>query len=397
MKVGASMANLLIEKHFRAHFGDSEAAPRVVRAPGRVNVIGEHTDYNDGFVFPAAIDKYITIAGTARPDRTVRAYSVDYDEEVSFSLEVLERNPAHPWANYLIGVIRFLGELGISLRGMNLAVSGTVPQGAGLSSSAALEMATAYMVQTLHGTALDPRELIRLCQRAENEFIGVNCGIMDQYISCLGKKGHALLLDCRSLDSRPIPLLPAGVKLVVANTRVKHSLAASAYNERRRECEEAAARLEKILAKPIKTLRDITLDEFEQVSAALPEVVRRRAEHVLRENRRVLEGVQALEEGDLAGFGVRMYQSHHSLRMHYEVSCPELDWLVQFARQVEGVYGSRMTGGGFGGCTVSLVRAEAVESLITYLAEKYGKKTGITPEFYICDAVDGAEAVNPLK
>lgn len=391
------MANHIIEKHYLAHFGESDSPIRVVRAPGRVNVIGEHTDYNDGFVFPAAIDKYITIAGTLRTDRTVRLYSIDYDEAVTLTLDALERNLAHPWANYLLGVIRLLGEAGIALRGMNLAVSGNIPQGAGLSSSAALEMATAYIVQTLHETVHEPRDVIRLCQRAENEFVGVNCGIMDQYISCLGKKGHALLIDCRSLESTPVPLLPTGVKLVIANTRVKHSLVASAYNQRRQECEEATAQFAEILNRPIQALRDVTPEELERTGGALPEHLRKRAEHVIMENRRVLEGVQALQDGDLYAFGARMYQSHYSLQYHYEVSCPELDWMVQFARQVEGVYGSRMTGGGFGGCTVSLVRAEVVESLITYLAEKYPKRTGITPEFYICDAVDGAHAVNPLK
>lgn len=391
------MANLLIEKHYRAHFGENLSPVRVVRAPGRVNVMGEHTDYNEGFVFPAAINQYITIAGTTREDRLIQMYSVDHDEEVILSLDALERDRVHPWANYLTGVIRLLGESGIMLQGMNLAISGNIPQGAGLSSSAALEMATAYMVQILHATSCEPGELIRLCQRAENEFVGVNCGIMDQYISCLGKKGHALLIDCRSLDATAIPLLPTGVKLVVANTRVKHSLVASAYNQRRQECEEATTQLAAILNRPVRALRDVTPEELERSASILPETLCKRAEHVIMENRRVLEGVQALEAGDLYAFGARMYQSHYSLQYHYEVSCPELDWMVQFARRVEGVYGSRMTGGGFGGCTVSLVRAEAVESLITYLAEKYPQKTGVIPEFYICDAVDGAQAINPLK
>lgn len=388
------MANLLIEREWHNHFGDAASEVKVVQAPGRVNVLGEHTDYNDGFVLPAAIDKYISIAGALREDPEVKVYSVDLREEASFSLDDIARSNTHPWVNYLAGVMQLLQTRGMALRGMNLAVTGNIPQGAGLSSSAAMEMATAYMVQVLHGFALSPLELVRLCQGAENEFVGVNCGVMDQYISCLGKAGHALLIDCRSLDYTPVPLLETGLKIVITNSKVKHNLVDSAYNQRREECEEAVAFFSHAVGEEKRALRDVNLEEFRRYRDGMPEVLRKRAEHVINENQRVLDGVEALRRGDLAQFGALMYQSHFSLKGLYEVSCRELDILVMTSRMVEGVYGSRMTGGGFGGCMVSLARAEVVETLITYVEEKYREKTGIAPDFYICDVVDGAETLN---
>lgn len=391
------MANYPIEKAWHQHFGEESAQVKVVQAPGRVNVLGEHTDYNEGFVFPAAIDKYINMAGGLREDREVRIYSVDLHEEAAFSLDNIVRNEAQPWVNYLTGVMQLVEGRGHTLRGMNLAVAGNIPLGAGLSSSAALEMATAYMLQALHGFALPPMETVRLCQRTENEFVGVNCGIMDQYISCLGQAGHALLIDCRSLDYTSVPLLESGVKLVITNSKVKHNLIDSAYNQRRQECEEAVAFFTRTTGEEKRSLRDVTLDEFKAHREAMPEALRKRTEHVINENQRVLDGVEALRKGDLSQFGALMYQSHFSLKDLYEVSCRELDILVMTSRMVEGVYGSRMTGGGFGGCMVSLARAEVVETLITYVEEKYRAKTGITPEFYICDVVDGAERLNAGK
>lgn len=393
-KAGKREMALLIEKQLTQQFGDTGNPVFVVRAPGRVNMIGEHTDYNDGFVFPAAIDKYITIAGSLRSDRLLQLYSADFDEIAQFSLDAVIPDQGHPWANYVAGVTQLFLQRGLPLCGMNLAISGTIPQGAGLSSSAALEMATAYIIQALHQLELSPVDTIQLCQRAENEFVGVNCGIMDQYISCLGEKGSALLIDCRSLEATPIPLLQPGVKLVVTNTKVKHSLVDSAYNRRRAECEEAATFFAQRTGKQVPALRDVSPEEFTLVGAELPENLRKRAMHVIFENQRVLAGVEALKAGDLPQFGSLMYQSHTSLQNLYEVSCAELDLLVTLARKVEGVYGSRMTGGGFGGCTVTLIRAEAIESFITYLGEKYTAKTGITPEFYICDVVDGAHRKN---
>lgn len=386
-----------IERQLIERLGEGISPTKVVRAPGRVNVIGEHTDYNDGFVFPAAIDKYITMAGNLRDDGKLKIYSAQFDEVASFDLANISPDGEHPWANYIAGVCKLIAEHGHSLQGMNLAVTGNIPQGAGLSSSAALEMATAYMVQSLHGFELPSVEIIKLCQRAENQFVGVNCGIMDQFICCQGKKGQALLIDCRSLEATPVPLLKSGFKLVISNTKVKHSLVDSEYNRRRQECEEAVVRLRELIGAPKQALRDVSVAEFEQYGKALPETLRMRAEHVIRENQRVLDGVEALRRGDLAYFGALMYQSHYSLQHEYAVSCPELDLMVLYARQVEGVYGSRMTGGGFGGSTVTLVRTEVVESYITYANDKYVKKTGITPEFYICDVVDGAAVLNPLR
>ena len=387
----------VIERRWREHFGDQTSRVLTVKAPGRVNIIGEHTDYNDGFVFPAAIDKFIAMAGTLREDNLVRVYSVDFDEEVTFSLDDHPKNAEHSWLTYLAGVARLMRERGLNVRGMDLAVAGTIPQGSGLSSSAALEMAMTYMIQALHGFVLPPFEAIKLCQRVEHEFVGVKCGIMDQYISCLGKNGQALLIDCRTLDYTPVPLLKPGVKLVITNCKVKHNLADSAYNERRQQCEDATKFFSKKTGVEKVALRDVTPEEFKLYSAELPEILRKRAEHVIFENKRVLDGMEMLKEGNLEQFGMLMYQSHYSLKDLYEVSCAEIDVLVSAARGVEGVYGSRITGGGFGGCTVSLVRAESLESFITSVGDKYRQTVGIDPEFYICDVVDGAECLNQLR
>lgn len=366
----------------------------MIKAPGRVNVIGEHTDYNQGFVFPVAIDKYITIAGQLRADQQLRIYSLDFKTEITFQLNTLEKDLENPWTSYLIGVIHFLLQRGHSLQGMNIMLSGNIPQGAGLSSSAALEVATTYLVDRLHDLKLTPLEIIHLGQQVENQFIGVNCGIMDQFISCLGQKDMGLLIDCRSLAYQPISLLNPAVSLVVTNTQVNHQLTDSAYNKRRDECQQAVISLREVMRKDLLTLRDITPAEFLVYGAQLKEPYRQRAEHVILENQRVLDGIRVLQEGNLLEFGRLMYQSHASLRYLYQVSCRELDILVELAQPVPGVYGSRMTGGGFGGCTVSLVKNQQIEYLVSYLSEQYTKKTGITADFYVCQVVDGAERIN---
>jgi len=371
----------------------------VVRAPGRVNLIGEHTDYNDGYVFPAALDFEMRIAGSARPDRQVRAFALNEgvaSPMTTFSLDAVERSAEASWSNYMRSVAAALIREGYALSGVNVVVYGTVPIGSGLSSSAAMEMASSLAFETASGFTLDPVKRALICQRAEWDpaFVGVKCGIMDQFISSLGRKSHALFIDTRTLEYEAVPLPESGVAILIANTNVKHELAGddSAYNTRRVECELAVERLQSALP-GIAALRDVTVAQLEAHEEMLPEVVRKRARHVVTENARVLDSVKALKAGDVSRFGELMNASHDSLRDDYEVSCPELDVLVEAARSVDGVYGSRMTGAGFGGCTVSLVREDAADRFRSHVGDVYRRETGITATFYTCRASDGASRV----
>jgi len=371
-------------------FGNNQEPTRIVKAPGRVNLIGEHTDYNDGFVLPVAVDREIIMAASPRDDGEVHLYAVDLDAKSSFSLERTERDPHASWSNYIRGVLLLLSQRGLPLRGMNAAFSGDVPLAAGMSSSAALEMASGLMAKVIGGFDIDMVELVKVAQAAENTFVGVNCGIMDQFISGLGKKGHALFLDCRSLDYDLVPLPPTDeYKIVIANTMVKRGLVDSAYNERRSQCEKGVEILKEYLP-GIKALRDVSLADFDEYKEHLPDVVARRCEHVIAENERVLASVKALRAGDIAEFGRLMRASHESLRDLYEVSCKELDIMVEAAWEITGTCGARMTGAGFGGCTVNLVEADRVHDFVAVVQDVYQKKTGITPEFYVCEAEDGA-------
>jgi len=375
---------------FQDVFGDS---PRLFRAPGRVNLIGEHTDYNDGFVLPVAIDRDVLVAARPRTDRTVRLYSLNFDARSEFSLDAIDHDRAQPWSNYVRGLAFYLQEAGLPLRGMDAVVEGNVPIGSGLSSSAALEVASATTFLTLAEVELDPVKMALLCQKAENRFVGVNCGIMDQYISALGRAGHALLIDCRSLEYELVPVAGGGVRVVVADTGVRRGLAGSEYNVRRRQCEEAARTLGRLLGREVRALRDVSVAELAAHGGALPEVNRKRAEHVVSENSRTLEGVAALRRGDLARFGVLMNESHVSLRDLYEVSCAELDALAEAAWRVPGVLGARMTGAGFGGCAVALVREEAIAEFQARVGEAYRAKLGREAQVYVCQVVDGAGEV----
>ena len=379
-----------VTARFREAFGGE---PRLFRAPGRVNLIGEHTDYNDGFVLPVAIDRDVLVAARPRTDRTVRLYSLNVDARSEFSLNALDHDQAQPWSNYVRGVAFYLQEAGLSLRGMDAVVEGNVPIGSGLSSSAALEVASATTFLALGEAELDPVKKALLCQKAENRFVGVNCGIMDQYISALGRAGHALLIDCRSLEYELVPIAGGGVRVVVADTAVRRGLAGSEYNVRRRQCEEAAQTLGRLLGREVRALRDVSVAELAAHGGALPEVNRRRAEHVVSENARTLEGVAALRRGDLARFGELMNESHVSLRDLYEVSCAELDALAEAAWRVPGVLGTRMTGAGFGGCAVALVRGEAIAEFQARVGEAYRAKLGREAQFYVCQVVGGAGEV----
>ena len=359
-------------------------------APGRVNLIGEHTDYNDGFVMPAAIGFYTWVAAGRRQDRELRAYSGLYDEKVTLSLDELSGPPRRHWSDFFRGVAATLQEAGHNLAGANLVIHGEVPVGAGLSSSASFEVALALALTCLSGLALSRLELVKLCQRAEHEYVGTRCEIMDQFVASFGAAGHALMLDCRSLEYQLLPV-PEDLRLVVCNSMVRHELASGEYNLRRHDCETGIKLLHAHLPE-MRALRDIEIQDLERYKHVLPEQVYHRCRHVVTENRRVLKAASALETKDAALFGQLMYQSHASLRDDYEVSCKELDLLVELASHEAGVYGARMTGGGFGGCTVNLVRAECAALFQAHIAQTYRKETGIAPAVYICEAAQGAEA-----
>ena len=370
---------------FRRQFGSDSHL--IVRAPGRVNLIGEHTDYNEGFVMPLALEQAAWLAARVRPDRHVVLWSENFNDRQEFSLDAITHAAGEGrWSNYTRGAAAALAQRGVRLRGMDAVIWGDVPIGAGLSSSAALEVASALALAALAPAELDPLEIARLTQRAEIEFVGVNCGIMDQLISVMGQAGHALLIDCRSLACTPVPI-PGDCAIVVADTMKRRGLVDSKYNERRSECEQGARLL------GVSALRDVSWAEFQRKESLLPDPIRRRCRHVVSENARVLRCVDALRAGDTHLAGRLMIQSHESLRADYEVSCRELDLMVQFALQHEGTFGARMTGAGFGGCTVNLVRRKQAEQFSLALAQKYAEAAGIEPAMYICVAAQGAAII----
>ena len=366
---------------------------RIFRAPGRVNLIGEHTDYNDGFVMPAAIDFNTWVAFAPREDRKLAVYSENMAEGVEFDLDASSPSPRRHWSDYVFGVAVMLERAGYRLCGADLLIFGNVPIGAGLSSSASIEVATGYALLNNSGLPVEPVALAKLCQKAENDFVGMRCGIMDQFISCCGHARRALMLDCRSLDYRLLPL-PPDVSLAICNTMVKHELASGEYNKRRAECQAGVSRLARDLPQ-VRALRDVTLAELERYGRDWPEPIFRRCRHVVSENARVAEAAGALEGGDVAAFGRLMAESHRSLRDDYEVSCAELDLMVELAGQAKGVFGARMTGGGFGGCTINLVRTDYVEDFKRTISRGYEQATGRAPEIYVSSAAEGAAEVTP--
>jgi galactokinase len=372
---------------FQEMFG---ASPRIFRAPGRVNVIGEHTDYNDGFVMPAAVEFYTWVAAARRGDHILEAYSEHFDEKTSLSLDALAEPPRRHWSDFIRGVAAVLQNAGYKLKGANLVIHGEVPLGAGLSSSASLEVATALALSSLSGIDVPRLDLVKLCQKAEHEYVGTRCGIMDQFIAVFGTAGHALMLDCRSLDYQLLPV-PTDLRLVVCNSMVRHELASGEYNRRRADCEEGVQLLQPHLP-GILALRDVSVADLEAWKQVLPARVYRRCRHVVTENQRVLAAAKALQSGDAGGFGHLMYRSHASMRDDYEISCQELDLLVDLASSNPSVYGARMTGGGFGGCTVNLLRADAADSFKEHISQAYQEITDIIPEIYICEPAQGAQA-----
>ena len=368
-----------------------ESEPSIFRAPGRVNLIGEHTDYNQGLVMPAAIDFFTYVAVAPRADRTLRLRSGDFPDEAVLDLEDAPVRPRDHWSDYAFGVAIKIEEGGRRLKGADMLVQSEVPIGSGLSSSAALEVAVGLALLENAGQSLRPMELAQTCQRSENEFIGIRSGLMDQFIACFGKADHAVMLDCRSLESSALPL-PTDVKLVACNTMVKHQLAASEYNVRRAECEEGVKLLSEELP-GINSLRDVSISDLLRLSHKLPEKIFARCRHVTTEIARVDEACVALRHEDLKKFGRLMYESHASLRNDYEVSCHELDLMVEFASHAEGCIGARMTGGGFGGCTINLVEAEYVDKFKEVVSTQYAEATGHEPEIYVCSAAEAASRV----
>jgi galactokinase len=366
-------------------------APTVSRAPGRVNLIGEHTDYNDGFVMPAALEFATLTAASQRPDRRLRVYSMIMDETREFDLDSPAAGPSGDWSDYVLGVALMLEGSGRTLSGADLIIWSDVPIGAGLSSSAALEVSCAHALLTESGLPFDPIEIAQLCQRAENDFVGMRCGVMDQYIACCGVAGHALLIDCRSLASRHVAIAP-NLRLLIANSGVRHQHAGGEYNLRREACEEGVRLLSRYLG-PIQALRDVTPQQLESKRRKLPELIYRRCRHIVTENARVLEAERALETGDFVACGRAMNASHLSMRDNFEITCPEVDMLAGLAQHVKGVYGSRMTGGGFGGCTISLLEEWAIDKASQMLTDGYRIAMGRDVDIYVCTPSDGAQLI----
>ena len=374
-----------VEQDFRKRFGAAPTA--VVRSPGRVNLIGEHTDYNDGFVLPIAIDREVWIALRPRDDRRVIVHSLDYDASLSFELGRISHTGTD-WSEYVKGVAWALQEAGHTLRGLEAVMTGNVPRGAGLSSSAAVELAMERAFATVSGLPWKPSEMALLGQRVENKWIGVNSGIMDQMIVAGGRENHALLIDCRSLELQPVPV-PAGAVVVVLDTGTRRGLVGSAYNERRSQCEEAARFF------GVKALRDVDSRTLSARQNELDPLVRRRARHVITENERTLQAAEAMRAGDLERLGQLMNASHDSLRDDFEVTNDALNVIVSLARAQPGCFGARMTGAGFGGCAV--VTPEQTDAFVRTIHEKYTQATGKTPRIYVCHAADGASVLETSR
>ncbi len=374
---------------FKARFG---AEPLLVRSPGRVNLIGEHTDYNEGFVLPAATDRSVVFAISPRVDTSCRIISLDFGQEVRFDIQDLSRSPLR-WPDYLAGVVDQLARGGYRVRGFQCVFGGDIPIGAGMSSSAAVEGGLAFALNVLFGLRIDTVELARLARRAENEFVGLECGIMDQFINLHGRENRVLKLDCRSLEFEYFPFERSDLRIVVADTMVRRELASSEYNVRRRQCEEGVALLRKY-APSVRSLRDVGLCLLEEHRAELDPTVYRRCDYVIRENIRVEQACRNLLDGDFRKFGELMSASHAGLRDGYEVSSPELDILVEAAGLVEGVLGARMMGAGFGGCVVSLVEEGAVPAFRERVARAYETATGKVPAIHVVAIADGTHIIS---
>lgn len=378
----------MIRTIFREKF---QTEPLVVRSPGRVNIIGEHTDYNEGFVLPAAIDKAIYVGISAREDDIIHLYSESYQQD--YIVRIPDIKPGDiPWTNYILGVVDQLLINGFPVRGFNLALHGDVPLGAGLSSSAAVECAVIFAIDQLFDFQLDKMELVKMAQKAEHKFAGVMCGIMDMFASMFGKKGYAIKLDCRSLEYEYEPLHMEGYKILLLNTNVKHNLASTAYNERRQQCEQGVRWLQEFYPE-IKSLRDVTVEKLDRYILERDPLIYKRCRYVVEENKRLLSACDFLNQGNLAGLGQMMYQAHEGACHDYEISCKELDFLVNAVKGKPGVAGARMMGGGFGGCTINLVQEAYITPLIEKMAPLYFQNTGLELTPYIIQTADGTSVL----
>jgi len=381
-----------LKKDFTARYGTSSADSYLYFAPGRVNLIGEHTDYNGGYVFPCALNFGTYLAVRKSSDNRIKLASVNFDYTASVQIADIQKKHEGQWVNYPLGVLNEFRKLGVSVTGLEMLFYGNVPNGAGLSSSASIEIVTALAINELFHAGLDGVALAKLGQRAENLFVGVNCGIMDQFASVMGRKDSAIFLDCNTLKYKVVPLNLNGYKLVISNTNKRRGLADSKYNERRGECEKAVESIKKV--RNISLLGEIPEDEFYLIDQQIvDETVKKRARHVVTEIKRTVDAVQELDAGHLERFGALMNGSHDSLRDDYEVTGIELDTLVDEARKIPGVIGSRMTGAGFGGCTVSLVAENKINTFMDTVGRNYQAKTGLKADFYVAEIGDGARLI----
>lgn len=387
------MDKVQLSEHFCSRFGNRDNSPVLFFSPGRVNLIGEHTDYNSGYVLPCALNFGTWLAIRKNSEKRFEMHSINFPDGVSRNYAEITTPLAGSWSNYPAGVINEFLNRGVSLSGFDMLFYGDIPNGAGLSSSASIEMVTAVALNHIFSAGLSTMELVKLCQHAENSFVGMNCGIMDQFAVGFGKENSALFINCGTLDYKVVPFNPGKYRLVISNTNKRRGLTDSKYNERRAECERAVELLQPM--RKIKSLSDLKTDDISKFSQFINnEVVIRRAKHVVTENARVLDAVEKLAKGDLISFGKLMNQSHDSLKDDYEVTGFELDTLVYEARKVEGVIGSRMTGAGFGGCTVTLVESEKAKAFTAIVGKAYKSITGITPDFYFPQIGSGAAIVD---
>jgi galactokinase len=377
-----------IKKKFRELFNEE---PYLFRSPGRVNLIGEHTDYNMGFVLPAAIDKSIYVAITPRNDTNCKIFAFDLNDAFEFSIESLKKSGKN-WPDYLLGIIDQLKKEGYKFNGFNCVFGGDIPIGAGLSSSAAIEAGLIFALNHVFNLSIDKISLVKMAQKAENEFVGVKCGIMDQYINIFGKKGNVLRIDCRSLESDYFPFNYNNISIVLIDTNISHSLASSEYNQRRRECNDGV-KIIKIDHPGIESLRDVSLELLNEFKSNLNPVVYKRCKYVVEENQRLLKACEALSVHDLKTFGALMYKTHEGLAKDYEVSCKELDFLVEILRDDPNVYGSRMMGGGFGGCTINIIENNAIESISKKVKVEYNKRFGMEANIYVTKINGGTNIV----
>lgn len=376
-----------LNNFFQSKFGQ---IPLLVKSPGRINLIGEHTDYNNGFVLPAAIDKAIYVAVSKREDNKIYLHALEYNEECIVDLGDLH-SAENKWSAYVLGVVEQLQKRNYPVKGFNIVIDGDVPVGAGMSSSAAVECATAFALNELFDLGISKFDMVKIAQKAEHEFVGLQCGIMDMFASMFGKKDHVIRLDCRSLEYDYVPLHFEGTKIVLLDTNVKHSLASSEYNTRRQQCEAGVAMIQKFHPE-VQTLRDATVEMLDKYVKSDP-VVYKRCKFIVEENARLLSACDDLKSNNIHAFGQKMYETHYGLSKEYEVSCEELDLLVEFVKDNPSVFGARMMGGGFGGCTINLVKEEAIEELIFKTSNQYKQETGKNLNAYVATIDNGTRLI----